>query len=88
MSDLNKNINAELLEAAKTGDAGKVTSLINQGANVNVKDHENNTPLHLAAMNGYVDTVNALLKKETILIDEPNTKVIIHLYIWLLAKTV
>ncbi|WP_253303317.1 ankyrin repeat domain-containing protein [Wolbachia endosymbiont of Phyllotreta cruciferae] len=48
MSNSNRDINAELLEAVKNGEIDKVKSLISEGAKVNVKDQDKKTPLHWA----------------------------------------
>lgn len=55
------DLNKELLIAAKGGDLNKVIDLISKGANVNVKDNNDDTPLHLAV--GYLDVVKYLISK-------------------------
>ncbi|MDG7052918.1 MAG: ankyrin repeat domain-containing protein, partial [Wolbachia endosymbiont of Alcedoecus sp.] len=55
------DLNKELLIAAKGGDLNKVIDLISKGANVNVKDNNDDTPLHLAT--GYLDVVKYLISK-------------------------
>ncbi|MDR1261457.1 MAG: ankyrin repeat domain-containing protein [Rickettsiales bacterium] len=56
----------ELLDAAKNGNIEKVKYLVNEGADVDTRDQNCNTPLHLAAYNGHTDTVEALLNAEGI----------------------
>ncbi|WP_264707971.1 ankyrin repeat domain-containing protein [Wolbachia endosymbiont (group B) of Agriphila straminella] len=55
------DLNKELLIAAKGGNLNKVIDLISKGANVNVKDNNDDTPLHLAV--GYLDVVKYLISK-------------------------
>ncbi|WP_264735341.1 ankyrin repeat domain-containing protein [Wolbachia endosymbiont (group A) of Rhinocyllus conicus] len=55
------DLDKELLIAAKGGDLNKVIGLISKGANVNVKDNNDDTPLHLAV--GYLDVVKYLISK-------------------------
>ena len=45
-------LEAELLQAAENGNAGKVAELLAAGANPNVRNADGNTPLHLAAKGG------------------------------------
>ena len=64
MSDSNKDINAELLEAVKKGEFDKVKSLISEGADVDARAFMNVTPLHLAAQyNEKKEIVEMLLNK-------------------------
>ncbi|WP_253302358.1 ankyrin repeat domain-containing protein [Wolbachia endosymbiont of Psylliodes chrysocephala] len=63
MSDSNRDINAELLEAVKKGEFDKVKSLISEGADVDATDNSKNTALHLAAQEGYKEVIEALLDK-------------------------
>ena len=46
----NKNLNKLLFEAAKKNDLEKAKLLIEQGADVNAKDKNDFTPLHMAAL--------------------------------------
>ena len=51
-----------LQRAAATGDVIRVTSLIEQGAEVNVVDHAGWTPLHEAALEGHMEVVKCLVE--------------------------
>ncbi|WP_264685239.1 ankyrin repeat domain-containing protein [Wolbachia endosymbiont (group B) of Parapoynx stratiotata] len=55
------DLDKKLLIAAKGGDLNKAIDLISKGANVNVKDNNDDTPLHLAV--GYLDVVKYLISK-------------------------
>lgn len=55
-----------LHDAVRACDADKVRKLIKAGANVNEKDYNGDTPLHLAARRGYLSCVKALLKSPRI----------------------
>jgi ankyrin repeat protein len=50
-----------LLDATKAGDASQVRSLIDHNANVNHCNNYNNTPLHLACMNGHGEVACMLI---------------------------
>jgi ankyrin repeat protein len=52
----------QLHEAAENGDTKAIESLIAGGANVNMKDYWEYTPLHWAAQNGHIPAMEALLK--------------------------
>jgi ankyrin repeat protein len=52
-----------LYKAAAEGDIEKVKSLISAGANVNERDKNGQTALHLAVINGYKDVVELLIAK-------------------------
>ncbi len=54
---------APLHEAAKEGDLPKVNSLIEGGADVNVRTGNGATPLHFAADRGHIDVVELLISK-------------------------
>jgi ankyrin repeat protein len=54
---------APLHEAAKEGDLPKVNSLIEGGADVNVRAGNGATPLHFAADRGHIDVVELLISK-------------------------
>lgn len=55
-------LDAQLAEAAHAGDAKQLRSLIEQGALVNAPDAWGNTPLLVAAREGRVEAVRALLR--------------------------
>ena len=55
-------LNKELLEAAKTGNAETVNLLIEAGAKVNAYNKFGKTPLHLAVICGHTDNVKALIE--------------------------
>jgi ankyrin repeat protein len=54
---------APLHEAAKEGDLPKVNSLVEGGADVNVRTGTGATPLHFAADRGHIDVVELLISK-------------------------
>lgn len=56
------NINGQLVMAARTGLVPRVQALLEQGASVNSRDRNGDTPLNLAAAKGNADMVAALLK--------------------------
>jgi hypothetical protein len=62
LSEEQKKLNAELLEAAKN-DPQRIESLLEQKANVDTIDEKGNTALHEAADRGFTDAVNTLLAK-------------------------
>ncbi len=49
-----------LLDAARTGDAAALLSLVDQGAPVNLRDGAGNSPLMLAAYHGHAELVREL----------------------------
>ena len=53
----------DLIIAAKRGDGDLVSTLIEQGANVNGKNKKNNTALSSASKKGHVDVVSILLEQ-------------------------
>ena len=56
------NVNGQLVMAARTGVVPRVQALLEQGANVNSRDRNGDTPLNLAAAKGNAAMVAALLK--------------------------
>ncbi|MBF2761280.1 MAG: ankyrin repeat domain-containing protein [Ectothiorhodospiraceae bacterium AqS1] len=52
---------SEMRLAVKTGDAGRVRTLIQRGVDANAKDADGYTPLHQAAVDGFPEAVDALL---------------------------
>lgn len=53
--------NAALLDAAQKGDLAKVERLLKRGADINAVDDEERTPLILAAFEGHIQVVKALV---------------------------
>jgi transcriptional regulator of NAD metabolism len=49
--------------AANFGDTNVTKLLLEEGANIDIKDQNKNTPLHLAASNGHTDIVKLLVEK-------------------------
>ena len=60
-TDLSRTDVPCLVKAAKDGDLGKVSNLLNKKEPVNVQDDFGNTPLMLAAENDHLDVVTRLL---------------------------
>ena len=56
------NINDDLLAAVRNGDRHTTKNLIEDGANINIKDGYGHTPLHLAAQEERVDIIHLLLE--------------------------
>ena len=59
----NQSAAGPLHDAAKSGDAALVESLIEAGADVNEKDALDQTALHIAADGGFSDVASILLDK-------------------------
>ena len=53
---------AQLGDAARAGDLQALNAAILMGADVNARDHDQRTPLHLAAVEGHAEVVRALVK--------------------------
>nr|WP_246198629.1 ankyrin repeat domain-containing protein [Wolbachia endosymbiont of Ctenocephalides felis wCfeJ] len=56
-------LDKQLLAAVQGGDFRKVKDLVNQGANVNAKGEDGETPLHFAVQEGNLDMVQFFLDK-------------------------
>ena len=56
------NVNGQLVMAARTGLVPRVLALIDQGASVNSRDRNGDSPLNMAAAKGNAEMVTALLK--------------------------
>ncbi|WP_386086930.1 ankyrin repeat domain-containing protein [Wolbachia endosymbiont (group A) of Norellia spinipes] len=52
-----------LLNATKIGNISEVTGLVNQGANVNTKDRDGNTPARNAVLKGHFGIIKYLVEK-------------------------
>lgn len=61
--DPKQKLNDQLWEAARKGDVAAVTSLLDQGADVNAKFRYGTTALFKAAERGHADVVKALLAR-------------------------
>lgn len=55
------NINKGLLGAAEKGEVSKVCTFLEKGADINVRDEYDRTPLMLAAYGGHTEVVKILL---------------------------
>lgn len=51
---------------SKEGDLAKLRSLIDNGANINKRDTDENTPLHYAAQSGHINIIKLLLESGAI----------------------
>ncbi len=56
-----KDINSQLIEAAKEGNLDRIKLLIAKGADINTTDSRGGTPLHWAVYYGNKEIVNFLL---------------------------
>ncbi|KAF0723760.1 hypothetical protein Ae201684_017432 [Aphanomyces euteiches] len=68
-----QELNSMLLEIVAAADENvlMVQDLLSYGADANAKDNEGNTPLHIAAKSGYVNTTMELLGRNAD-VEEPN----------------
>ena len=57
------SLNTELILAAAIGDSVKVRKLLEKGADVNARDDDGWTPLHVAALQGRLDVARLLLER-------------------------
>lgn len=57
-----QDMNAALLKAAEDGDAGKVATLFNKGADLNSMDDFERTPLMIASLKGHSEFVDSLIE--------------------------
>jgi phage shock protein B len=58
----NLALNEALIEAARTGQQGKVAEMVRAGANINFRDASGKTALHYAAAGGHNGTTGDLLR--------------------------
>lgn len=61
---LNPNLTFELIWAASTGDIPEIRRMLLLGADINSRDYDNRTALHLAAAEGHTNVVTYLLSKK------------------------
>ncbi|MDA2938760.1 ankyrin repeat domain-containing protein, partial [Acidobacteria bacterium AH-259-A15] len=57
-----RDVNSELIEAARNGQTEKIQALLRAGADVNAKDAAGFTALRYAALRGYTSAVETLLE--------------------------
>jgi hypothetical protein len=57
------NVNSELLSAASSGDTALAARLLGQGAQIDTKNNQGDTPLMLATRSGKIDTARLLIEK-------------------------
>jgi ankyrin repeat protein len=65
--------NVEVLQMSKTNNIARCIELIKEGCDINARDLDGNTPLHLAAQMGYSKLLGILLFHEAT-IDSINRK--------------
>ena len=58
-----RNINFDLLQAARSGSVGAVRTLLDEGANPNSRNRLGDTPLNTAARNGQIELVQLLIAR-------------------------
>ncbi|WP_353274698.1 ankyrin repeat domain-containing protein [Wolbachia endosymbiont (group B) of Hofmannophila pseudospretella] len=56
------DLDRELSNATQDSCSGKIKSLVSRGANINIRNNDRNTPLHLAAKKGYLCMVKELIE--------------------------
>ncbi len=56
------NVNGQFVMAARVGQVGRVTALLEDGAKVNSRDRNGDSPLNMAAAKGNAELVDVLLK--------------------------
>jgi ankyrin repeat protein len=54
----------ELLESVSKGELSKVKDFVNKGADINIKNKDGKTPLHIAVENNYEDIIKFLLENK------------------------
>ncbi|MEZ7892565.1 MAG: protein kinase [Candidatus Wallbacteria bacterium] len=82
LADVNikdKKSNTPLHHAAKYNNKSIITSLINNGANCNITNINDETPLHIACNNGNIDIISILLEKTDYTIKNSNSKDILDI---------
>ena len=65
-------INSKLLAAVNNIDGSKVQQLLDEGADINAKDTDDNTPLHIAARFGCIPIIHTLLQNKKIQVNLKN----------------
>ena len=63
-NDNAESLDRQLLKAAEFGETDKIVDLLAKGANINARQTNNDTPLHLAAREGHLDAVKLLIEKK------------------------
>jgi ankyrin repeat protein len=57
-----KSLDADIIEASRTGKIDEVEDLISRCADVNARNEDMNTPLHFASGEGHITVIDMLLK--------------------------
>ncbi len=63
-NDNAENLDRQLLRAAEFGETDKMADLLAKGANINARETNNDTALHIAAREGHLDAVKLLIEKK------------------------